>query len=358
MKKLVLYQLLNLGLLIQLLLIHLLARHPQTVEKYYSNFFYIGISKFLRFIFGWIPFSVGDVLIAILIGMAIYKLIKIIRQKPKISLYGLFKYMAILSVIYFIFNIMWGLNYYRQSFEDKLGLTKDSITIFDLELLANKMIDRTKSIQLELVENDSIPVNIPYNHSHIARFTTEAYKQNRFKNYRDILTRVSSKKSLFSLPLSYMGFAGYLNPITGEAQLNSKIPNVIQPAVSCHETAHQLGIASEDEASFLGFMVAAHSDNLYFKYSAYFYALQRVLQAIYLRDEAKFEAIAATLPKGIKKDMANVKSFWQSYKNPTRPVFNVIYDTFLKANRQKEGLKSYSKVVDLLVAYNQKYEGI
>lgn len=355
MKKLILYQWLSLGLLVQLLVLRLLANYPQAIEKYYSDFIYLGISKSLRLFFGWIPFSFGDMLIAALILYVLYRLIKIIKLKPKISRYSIFKFTAAISVLYFIFNLMWGLNYYRQSFQNKLGLVQDTVTLAELESLAQKMIRKTTELQLQLVSADSIAVQIPYTHADIAKKTAEVYRQNTFKNYGDILTHRSSKKSLFSLPLSYMGFAGYLNPITGEAQINAKIPKIIQPAVSCHETAHQLGIASEDEANFLGFMVAVTADDPYFKYSAYFYALQRVLRAIYRKDEQKYETLTSTLPEGMLKNMETVRNFWLLHKNPARPIFNTIYDTFLKVNQQEEGMKSYSKVVDLLVAYDREY---
>lgn len=354
MKKPVLYQWLSLGLLVQILLLRLLANYPRVIEKYFSDFIYLGLSKFLRLLFGWIPFSVGDVLIAGLLVFIGYNLIAFISRKPKISRYAIFKLTAVLSVLYFIFNIMWGLNYYRQSFQDKLGLAQDTVTLGELESLARKMIDKTSELQLQLVPAGSIAVQIPYTHAEIAEKTAEIYRQNSFKSYQGALTQWSSKKSLFSLPLSYMGFAGYLNPITGEAQLNAKIPKLIQPAVSCHETAHQLGIASEDEANFLGFMVAATAEDMYFKYAAYFYALRQVLQAIYRKDERIYETLKESMPTGILKNMEAVRDFWLSYKNPTQPIFDRIYDIFLKVNQQDEGMKSYNKVVDLLVAYDKK----
>ena len=45
------------------------------------------------------------------------------------------------------------------------------------------------------------------------------FKESLLKsNYKN----VSVKKSLFSLPLTYMGFSGYINPFTNEANINRK----------------------------------------------------------------------------------------------------------------------------------------
>ncbi|MEM9680203.1 MAG: DUF3810 family protein [Bacteroidota bacterium] len=43
-------------------IISILKQFPEFVETYYSNGIYIVISKMMRFSFGWLPFSVGDVL--------------------------------------------------------------------------------------------------------------------------------------------------------------------------------------------------------------------------------------------------------------------------------------------------------
>ena len=50
------------GLLLQIVLVWLSSYFPKWIEKYYSQGIYIGLSKVFRFTYGWIPFSVGDVL--------------------------------------------------------------------------------------------------------------------------------------------------------------------------------------------------------------------------------------------------------------------------------------------------------
>jgi hypothetical protein len=67
------------------------------------------------------------------------------------------------------------------------------------------------------------------------------------------LYNLSTKKSLISLPLTYMGFSGYLNPFTNEAQVNYLGPMYTFPTTTCHEMAHQLGFASETECNLLAF---------------------------------------------------------------------------------------------------------
>ena len=99
---------------LQIILVKWLANYPALIEEYYSNGIYQYTSKFFRFILGWIPFSVGDILYASLITLAIRYLIvkrKYIKQKP---LFFLRNIVVVLSIAYFTFHFSWGLNYYRE----------------------------------------------------------------------------------------------------------------------------------------------------------------------------------------------------------------------------------------------------
>ena len=59
----------------------------------------------------------------------------------------------------------------------------------------------------------------------------------------------------------WQDFLGYYNPFTGEAQVNTNVPAFVIPFTTCHEMAHQIGYASESEASFVGFLVIRNSNN-------------------------------------------------------------------------------------------------
>ena len=75
------------------------------------------------------------------------------------------------------------------------------------------------------------------------------------------------KPNLYSGLGNYFGYTGYYNPFTGEAQVRTDIPQILTPAIACHEVAHQLGYASEDEANFIAYLLCSHSNNIYFKYA-------------------------------------------------------------------------------------------
>jgi hypothetical protein len=73
----------------------------------------------------------------------------------------------------------------------------------------------------------------------------------------------SLKPSLFSYLGNYFGFQGYYNPFSGEGQVNTTIPRFLEPFVSAHEVAHQLGYAKENEANFVAFIACRSYPNPY-----------------------------------------------------------------------------------------------
>ena len=148
-----------------------------------------------------------------------------------------------------------------------------------------------------------------------------------------------------------MGFAGYLNPFTNEAQVNCLIPKSAFTSTVCHEIAHQIGIGPESEANFIGYLAAINSSDSFFQYGSYLNALRYCLNEINYTNPEKFEELKASLNIGILKDLQQNQEFWESYQNWSEKYFKIFYDNFLKANNQEDGIKSYSKMVVLIINY-------
>ena len=162
---------------------------------------------------------------------------------------------------------------------------------------------------------------------------------------------VSVKNSLFSTLLSYMGFGGYINPFTLEAQINRNIPAIQIPTTICHEMAHQIGYSAENEANFIGYLACMAHDDPYYQYAGQLTAVKYLLSDMYRNDRKNYPKMRALLHKGILKNIYESRVFWNTYKNPLEPLFKKSYNSFLKANHQKEGIKSYNAMVNLLINY-------
>ena len=343
-----------LSLVPQIVLVKWLGQHTDMIEKYYSNGMYPFISKIFRALFGWVPFSVGDIIYFTLILSAVFYVVS--RRKfiwnNKITF--LRDVTMVLSVAYFTFHFMWGLNYYREPLANKLRLTenKDYQELVDF---TQRLIEKTNETQVKITKDSSLAVLIPYSQHQIFEKTVSGYGNLQtiypFLKY----TTPSIKTSLFSTGLTYMGYAGYLNPFTNEAQVNGILPNFRFPVVVGHEIGHQLGYSAENETNFIGYLVTARNNDAYFQYAAYAYALGYCLNDVRRGDQEVFDKLLSNINPGVKNNFQEMSIFWNSYENPMEPVFKSIFNSFLKANNQSEGIKSYNAVVSLLIAYHKNH---
>lgn len=342
-------------LVFQIIVLQFLPIFSTAVEKYYSNGLYPKIAAFSRIVFSHIPFSVGDTIYFVLIILAIRWFWKK-RKTWKITWKdNLLQILSVLSVFYFFFHFLWAFNYYRQPLSEKMNIKKE-YSDADLLKFTNKLISKTNEIHSKITKNDSLKVVYPYSQKTTFSMNLNGY-QNLSKQYSFFTySNLSIKNSLFSLPLTYMGFGGYLNPFTNEAQVNGLMPIYNLPFTSCHEMAHQMGYASESECNFISFLATTKNDNLYQKYSGYSYALRYCLGILSYQNEKIFKETIKKVNPGILKNYQESDDFWKQYETPIETGFKIFYDNFLKINQQKDGLDSYSKFVDLMVNYYKTKE--
>jgi hypothetical protein len=343
-------KLLSLLFLIQIIVVKLLSFFPEFVEKWYSNGIYVYISGALRVFFGFFGFSIGDIIYGIVIIMGIRWLWQRRKTWRHAYKYNLVTMLATLSVVYFLFNILWAFNYHRIPLYKKMEIEKE-YTLDELTTFTKKLIIKTNALQVSITRNDTVKVVIPYSVGQIYNNSVTAYSDlsQQFPYFK--YEHESVKSSLFSIPLSYMGFGGYLNPFTNEAQVNSELPLYNLPTTTCHEMAHQIGFANESEANFIGFMASIKSRDAYFQYSGYSFALKYCMRNIAKLDKKRAKSLAPLINKGILGNFKESEQFNKKYESFVEGIFKYIYDNYLKINRQKDGLETYSKFVGLMVNY-------
>jgi Protein of unknown function (DUF3810) len=339
-----------LSIIPQYFIVKLLAYCPNFVETYYSNGLYQFTSKALRVVFGWIPFSIGDILYTIA-GIYIIRWFILNRKRFKKDTKGWFiDVFTAISILYFAFHIFWGMNYYRLPIHKSLNID-NKYTTEELVAVTKKLIEKSNTIHFSINKNDSLKIEIPYSKQELLQKTTNGYDLLAEKFPLLKYTPSSTKLSIYSLPLTYMGFSGYLNPFTNEAQIDGLIPLYKYPTTACHEQAHQIGYAAENETNFIGFLAAIHNEDIYFKYSGFVLALRHCLNEVYRRDKDLYKSLISSINKGILANYQESYDFWEDYQNPLEPLFKITYSRFLKANNQDKGIESYSYAVALMVNY-------
>jgi Protein of unknown function (DUF3810) len=329
---------------------------PGAVEKYYSTGVYPMISRLLRLLFGWIPFSIGDILYT---GCLIYLIIVLIRFFTRAFRRKLHRQYLILCLkrfvsislwLYLVFNILWGLNYDRLPIAEEMQLETRLYSKDDLKDLMGLLVSRMNGIdsvsrvaRKNLTGNDSI-----------FRHSVEAYHQLGHDDQALYYPDPSVKFSFYGYLANYMGFSGYYNPFSGEAQVNTTVPRFVQPFTTCHEIGHQLGYAKEEEANFCGFLATKSSTDPAFRYSVYVDLYLYSAGALYVLDSTAYIPYRESLKPSVRQDLRDLKAFYQKYQNPFEPIIHRIYGKYLKANRQPQGINSYDEVVGLAIAYYRK----
>jgi hypothetical protein len=159
-----------------------------------------------------------------------------------------------------------------------------------------------------------------------------------------------AKPVLLSPVMSYLGIGGIYAPFTGEANVNATLPDWDRPFTVCHELAHQSGFAREDEANFLAYLACRSHPDRDFQYSGTFQAALYVLGALAAADRPAYDAARAALPAPLQRDLAALAAWRQRYKSRLSGVQDRVNDTYLRSQGQREGVRSYGRMVDLLLA--------
>lgn len=335
---------------VQYFLLLLLRKYPEFVETYYSQGLFPILSKTSRYLFGWIPFSIGDIFYTLIGVLAIRWLILNIKRLRTGPAWFFLDIAATVSIVYFVFHMLWGFNYYRQPLHKTMSLDRD-YTTEELIEITKRFIEKSNSMHRSLGFNDTVKIDLPYTQKEIFDKSTNGYVR-LGKEYPNLeYSPKSIKKSVWSLGLTYMGYSGYYNPFSGEAQVNNLIKNYKFPVVSCHEQAHQIGYAAENEANFIATLATLQNDDPYIQYAGYIFALRYCVNEVARRDYYQYTCLIEEINPGILESYREMREFWRSYENPFEDISKAFWDQFLKANNQSKGIMSYSYMVALVVNY-------
>lgn len=344
MKKIKIF--LILLLLPQWIILNILKNNPLWVEFYYSNGLYPRLFRLKHFFFQYLPFSLGDLIYIFLIILALFGGIHWLRKKEKKISPILLNLGGGISLILLFFNLSWGLNYYRLPLNERLeyDLTYNEKA---LTKTLEQLITSANDLQERLTDHDSLPVVFPFSNQGLNMRIKKEYKI-AGKNYG---IQPLAKPSLISTLLSYMGYAGYLNPFTLEAQVNAKMPKISMITTTAHEMAHQMGYAAENEANFIAFMHSVENNDPYIQYAGYTFGLRYCYYELAKVNPEKAQALSKKIHPGILKNFKEIRTFWEAYTNPFEPLLKKGYDNYLKANGQKSGIESYNEMVAYIIHY-------
>lgn len=342
-------------------LVYFSSRNPSLVERYYSEGIYQPLGSLISRFFGILPFSAAELIVIIAPAAFIFYTVRFLTKAISVNggiLASLLKYLVnllvIAGLIFFSFIGLWGLNYYRMPFSEIAGLEVRPASVSELESLCEALIERANTLRPLVSVDSKGNVDIPGSPRDILK--------NCYKGYIAIADTYPElggsygdpKPVLLSCLMNYTGICGVYFPFTGEANVNIAIPESTLPSTASHEMAHQRGFSREDEANFISYLACTAHPDVNYKYSGILLALTNSMNALHDTDQALFKKLSESYSVEVRHDLKEINEFWAKYEGPVERAADTINDKYLKANNQKDGVKSYGRMVDLLIAEHRK----
>ena len=348
-------------LLISVWLYLLAILTPKVLPYLYPRWIYTLFSQGFSALFAVIPFSFTELLLLSFPFACLYLLGKggflwwarkgeaggywrnVGRRSWKIGCY-------LLS----FFILTAGINYHRTPLAQYAGLEVQSVQKEELMQLCLYLTDLTNNAGEHTGRNRNGQFIPDHTFSKTKKLINSAYDSLSTtypvcKGYYP-----ATKPLVFSHWVSYAYVMGFFFPFTFEVNINKAIPFFMIPAVIAHEQAHVRGFMREEDAEYAVFLLARYTQDTELKYSFYLSTLMRTLSVLYRVDEAMHKELVDHFSDRLICDLNSYIDFWKTYRSPVGTLSKTVNDAYLKANSQSDGVQSYGRVVDLLLADYKK----
>ena len=320
-------------------------------NRYVSSFCRLVISK----VTGILPFSLGEAVflcLPLFVFIALFIYVKVCNEDDVKAGRFTVSLVACLSLMFSSFVFMFGVAYNGSALETKLGLEAKDVTYDELEHTANCLMEEIKAVidEVDYVYDGSS--TMPYSFKDLNNKLNDAYAS--FNKKHSFVPELRSNVKILAVSpiMTYTHISGIFTYYTGEANLNINYPDYSMPYTMAHEMAHQRGVAPENEANFVAFLVCLESDDPYIRYSASLSMLEYVLSAMRQASAEEYNRYISDMDLRIRGEMVAFSNFFDRYRDSVASsVTDTINDTYLKASGDTAGSQSYGMVVDLACAY-------
>ena len=332
---------------------------PDFVETVYSRAVFRFVNQLISGATGLLPFSFSEFLlyafvlfIAVFLVRMIVAAVRAKREWWQAVLRRIVALLGIASILYALFVALWGFNYARLPLAKTLGLDASPATVGELYQTCEALVARANTLRNSVPENEAGVFAPKATRQQIMHSIDGYYKRTASITGFDFLggSYGPVKPVLYSSGLSWAHISGIYFPYMGEANINMDAPMLLFAASGLHEAAHQRGFAREDEANFLAYYTGIYSGDASVEYSGTMLALIHAMNALYDADRELYFDLRASYSSAIERDLADRSRYWMQYESPVSETAREVNNTFLMANMQQDGVKSYGRIVDLIIA--------
>ena len=352
------YALFTAGFFVLGILVYLLARFFPGFGEFWARYPSQGIRFVLAKVTGILPFSLAEfVILTLPVSVTAYFFFSgrsMKRDDSKENYYRwLIPLVCILLTIVTLFLTAFGPCYFRNSLEENLGLAEREVTAEELYRTAEIINEKIKELEKDLRFDIRGSCIMPYDYYTLVEKVNDAYEA--YAAEADYVSHFDSyaKPMAVSKLFTYTHISGIYTFMTGEVNINTNYPDFVRPFTVAHEFSHQRGIAREDEANFVAYLVCIESEDAFVRYSGYMNLLQYVTDALYDADKKMYERFYKNVMcRTAIKEFRAYSHFFAPYRSSAASeIAGAVNDTFLNSQGQTEGRASYGLVVDLAVAY-------
>ena len=365
-------------ILLVLLLLVTLAKMIPLWGFIYTTRIYPIIGTLLSPISGFFPFAVGDIFITLSIAWVIFYPIYEIGLRKKLARRYFFlaakrgsypkkkvvfgRVAEYLLWVYAWFYIAWGLNYSQPNIYDRIGMKPVEVSEAKFKAFAYQYADSLNALSISSdiagssIFSDSIADDGLKNRVRDAvlnEYNKIGYKEGINAPFNQ---HPHAKTMLFT-PLSSMsGVTGSMGPFFCEFTLNGDILPHDYPATYAHEFAHFLGVANEGEANFYSYIVCTASADKQVRFSGYYHIFFHVLNNVFdILGEKEGERFLKHIRPEIIQLAKSDRRYWLGKRcKALDATQDFIFELYLKGNHVAEGRKSYSGVIGLILAWEEK----
>ena len=329
-----------------------------TVSESFADFFNRYVSSLLRTVLAYVtrpfPFSFAELVLifspVIVVAVTVYASRKYSSSWRDVLIFCTC-ILSVLALFLSMFTLAFAPGYHGTTLDKKLGIERREVSAEELYRTAVILADKTNREAEDLYFRQQNFSVMPYTLDEMNDKLMVAY-ESAYEKYPFIQPLDSRLKPvMLSEAMSYTHITGIYTFFTGEANINIAFPDYTIPYTAAHELAHQRGIAREDEANFVAYLVCIESDDSYIRYSAYLNLLEYVMGALRKADSSLYADVYYSLSQDVKYELRAYSAFFDKYRDSVASeISGVVNDTYLTI-QGTPGTASYGMVVDLAVAY-------
>ena len=257
-----------------------------------------------------------------------------------------------LLVLFALFTLNCGINYHRTPFSERAGFTIQKSTKEELIALCEFLVEEVNAAAEGLPVDEQGVCKVECDRIQEAKKAMQKVAE----EYPELSGYYPDAKPVLSTwYLSWQLLQGVYSPFTVEANYNRGMPDQDQPSTICHELSHLKGFMREDEANFISYLACRVSDRQEFRYSGSLLAYIYAGNALYKQDVEAYREVSAGLCEQAVRDLQAHNAYWAQYRGTVAEVSDKLNDAYLKANAQEDGVKSYGRMVDLLLAWKREH---